>query len=806
MNNGVSWQTIIDTTPNDGSYEWDIPEILATSLAKIRIEDVQYPAIKDESGTFSIESCPIIAGFISQLDGENASQLPLENVTQFCNNTAIQFTNTSINATAYQWQINGNNISTSTHFSNTFNDAGNFEVTLIAFGENNCIDSLSQNIIINNESDAGFYYSIDGLEINFSASESDANSYSWDFGDTTTDSDVASISTPTYTYPVAGNYNVCLEVDGDCEESNNCQNITLIPPNTAIDLDTCKNTTINFTNTSIDADDFEWQVNGVSYATNTNITYTFEEEGLYTVALTAKNEGVCSDVLQKNIWIHNNLSETTLDIGSDKTLCGEDILLTAGIMDMESYLWSLDGEQVGSNSTYLADKTGIYTLQVTDYCGNQQSDEVTILLDDNCVYPGDFNYDGKVNVYDLLPFGLHFGAVGPSRENASLTWIGQPCYDWEGITEEGNNLKHLDGNGNGLIETNDTTAIIQNYGKTHGNPEGNSFESSLVFQLAPVLDDYNNPPNVYTWDLDLSKEGNGKVTAYGIAFSIDYSEFSILNIQNIEIDLENSWLGEENKDMLTVVHHDSNNKIIEIGLTRIDHQNKIGEGSLGALRIEVDDFEIGAPINPAFGIENIQMVENTGRLIPVGIKQTSSTFYPSSCMEETDVVYISQSVLPAFIKGSNTIIIGGFNSNETVSIENGDSLSLQARKQILIEPGTLFKAGSVIDATIGDCSSESSKQDEQETELSEEKLYLKNIPNPFSEQTSIYYYLPEDNPVHLTIYDIHGKIVEQLIQEQEQKKGSYKMNFSPYQMPTGIYLCVLQVGERQETIKFIKSH
>ena len=53
--NGSTWATIAASTPNDGSYDWTVPDTADVSGAKLRITDVLTPAIEDESATFDIE-------------------------------------------------------------------------------------------------------------------------------------------------------------------------------------------------------------------------------------------------------------------------------------------------------------------------------------------------------------------------------------------------------------------------------------------------------------------------------------------------------------------------------------------------------------------------------------------------------------------------------------------------------------------------------------------------------------------------------------------------------------------------------
>ncbi len=65
------------------------------------------------------------------------------------------------------------------------------------------------------------------------------------------------------------------------------------------------------------------------------------------------------------------------------------------------------------------------------------------------------------------------------------------------------------------------------------------------------------------------------------------------------------------------------------------------------------------------------------------------------------------------------------------------------------------------------------------------KLY-QNFPNPFNSTTVIKYELPDDAHVTLVIYDILGRIVKTLVDE-ERTTGIYNVRFNADNLPSGIY-------------------
>lgn len=72
------------------------------------------------------------------------------------------------------------------------------------------------------------------------------------------------------------------------------------------------------------------------------------------------------------------------------------------------------------------------------------------------------------------------------------------------------------------------------------------------------------------------------------------------------------------------------------------------------------------------------------------------------------------------------------------------------------------------------------------------KLY-KNYPNPFRENTTINYYLPQDSHVQLTIYSILGQKVAEPV-NSVQTTGFHQIKWGASSYPSGIYYCLLQAG------------
>lgn len=115
-------------------------------------------------------------------------------------------------------------------------------------------------------------------------------------------------------------------------------------------------------------------------------------------------------------------------------------------------------------------------------------------------------------------------------------------------------------------------------------------------------------------------------------------------------------------------------------------------------------------------------------------------------------------------------------------------------------PLNSFGAYDIFIATI---SSTSSSIEPQSLYLipSEMQLY-QNYPNPFNPLTRIQYSVNSTQNVMLKVYDLLGKEVATLVNE-EKPTGEYKVEFSGEGLPSGIYFSQLKAGSFVETKKMI---
>ena len=79
---------------------------------------------------------------------------------------------------------------------------------------------------------------------------------------------------------------------------------------------------------------------------------------------------------------------------------------------------------------------------------------------------------------------------------------------------------------------------------------------------------------------------------------------------------------------------------------------------------------------------------------------------------------------------------------------------------------------------------------------------FQNFPNPFNPTTNIKYQITKSEFVKLTIFDITGKEISKLVNEN-QNVGDYKVNFDADNLPSGIYFYQLKTESFIETKKMV---
>jgi Secretion system C-terminal sorting domain len=177
-----------------------------------------------------------------------------------------------------------------------------------------------------------------------------------------------------------------------------------------------------------------------------------------------------------------------------------------------------------STADYLGQITrmleNIDSLRNIDPFSGEPCTRFPLCLDNDCVWPGDFNRDGLVDHRDLLHWGTTTGKSGP-RRNGQISWRGHLAEDWTKTLDDGTNAKHQDADGNGTIDELDLELNLSHFlNKTQGYISNDRYPGGpeLVI-LSDPMDSQGNIGNIRVMSRRPLKD------MYGIAFELEFDTF-----------------------------------------------------------------------------------------------------------------------------------------------------------------------------------------------------------------------------------------------------------------------------------------
>ncbi|MGR6087417.1 MAG: T9SS type A sorting domain-containing protein [Arcticibacter sp.] len=257
---------------------------------------------------------------------------------------------------------------------------------------------------------------------------------------------------------------------------------------------------------------------------------------------------------------------------------------TGGNPSVGTFTWIPDSSDISSQAY-------VFPFTVVDgNCGYMglQSYAITVYVsacNSNNVWPGDVNYDGIANAYDVLSIGLAYGDTGSVRPNASTQYYAQPAVDWTNSFPSGINHKHADTDGNGLVDWNDTLAIGLNYGIAHPL----RIPMQTMMPSADLSITLSEDTIGTSMPVDLFVSISSPIDSVsGLAFRIQL-DTALVKINQTTIDYAGSIFGNVGVDVIKVDRIISSNGTIEVGLSRNDHANISGMGQVVRIGIVTTD-------------------------------------------------------------------------------------------------------------------------------------------------------------------------------------------------------------------------
>ena len=311
-----------------------------------------------------------------------------------------------------------------------------------------------------------------------------------------------------------------------------------------------------------------------------------------------------------------------------------------------TYAWDFGDGTFSSDGAVTIDhfymSEGLYTTCLTVWddqgCSNVFCGEVIVgdLVDvcniADCVWPGDTNKDGEANFYDLLELGVGHGMTGPVRPNATNDWVGQIAPDWTQSTAGGINFKHLDCDGNGIIDDNDLNPVDDNYvAMSAANPTA-EFGAPLIhltFDEDTIYVD-NAASNIeVVARLKIGTTDYPAENIYGLALYLGYPEDLVFEDSVFFYYENNSFFGAP-QDVLWMPSHQYDESQLDVGIARTDGTAVGGFGEIGQgvfiINSDILDVRVGSgDVNFPVYINGVKMIDSLGNELPVNLSPEPAT-------------------------------------------------------------------------------------------------------------------------------------------------------------------------------------
>ncbi|GJM31544.1 MAG: hypothetical protein DHS20C18_05450 [Saprospiraceae bacterium] len=322
-----------------------------------------------------------------------------------------------------------------------------------------------------------------------------------------------------------------------------------------------------------------------------------------------------------------------------------EVLLYNNSVNFTGHEWNIEGQNLTSDANGLlhiipATSPTLVCLNVWndtgcthDYCVSVYPgapEEMCNISD--CVWPGDVNGNWFPNNYDLLNIGLGFHAEGPPRPffpfpDDPIHWAPNYSDLWAGTTG-GHNQKHLDCDGNGIVNEDDIAAIYYNYvpdNNTPTTPVEGAPQLWVDFGVELIIVDLNSPPQMeLTATLMMGNADNIVTDLHGLAFKINFPDSLVYPGTTTFNYIDNSFFG-YNFQVLSVSRDlaDFTPGIFDVGLSRKAGQGVSGYGAIAEIQFIVNSDIIGGRAIPETPfdvvLDHITLIDSNGDPIEYGL-------------------------------------------------------------------------------------------------------------------------------------------------------------------------------------------
>jgi len=203
------------------------------------------------------------------------------------------------------------------------------------------------------------------------------------------------------------------------------------------------------------------------------------------------------------------------------------------------------------------------------------------------VWPGDTDHNSIADNDDLLQIGLYHDTIGLVRTLQGNLWQDYPSANWGEMQANNHDIKHIDCNGDGIIDDNDTLAIHMNFNSTHAfkpqNTEQKISDSPIYFSFPSGI---YSPGDWIDADIVIGTSSIPVSNLYGISFDITY-DASLVQPGTETLTFPSSWFASPGINSINITKINAMSSLACGAETRKDHLNSDGYGMIAKFKFQL---------------------------------------------------------------------------------------------------------------------------------------------------------------------------------------------------------------------------